>query len=479
MRNRIFLIVVILLASSVLHATTIHIPADYSTIQEGIDAAVDGDSILVAPGDYYEFLTITGKAITLSSTDGPKNTSVRNIDISDVLSGKVEVSGLRILKDILTWGSALDISNSSDVNISSNIFPSFVYLDDANGAVYLSSAIIIDNSMATINRNIFNNTYDSTFLLDPGTAAVQINSNSDNTSIINNTFYNNGQGVSTSSDNVTILNNIFDHMTILAVRLDSNVTNVQANYNNYWNNYDNYNNVIVSGGNDLQLDPELFDTQNSIFYILSTSPCRNTGDPDAVYNDPDGSRNDIGALPFGPQAPSSPQNIFPSDIYNTWFVINRYPTITWSPSTDPNAGDSIHYQLWTASALPDGTKSATILYDNITDTSFTFTDPLANGEKFYLFVRAVDNTGMYGTNNPGQYDFYLAWRRGDVNLSGTVEIADIVYLVDYMFNDGAAVNPPRVGDFDGNCTIDISDLILLVNYEFNGLPYSEIQYGCD
>ena len=35
-------------------ATTINIPADYSTIQEGVDASVDGDTVLVAPGIYYE-----------------------------------------------------------------------------------------------------------------------------------------------------------------------------------------------------------------------------------------------------------------------------------------------------------------------------------------------------------------------------------------------------------------------------------------
>ena len=47
-------------------AATINIPSNYTTIQEGIDASVDGDTVLIAEGTYYENL-ILEKEIVLAS----------------------------------------------------------------------------------------------------------------------------------------------------------------------------------------------------------------------------------------------------------------------------------------------------------------------------------------------------------------------------------------------------------------------------
>jgi hypothetical protein len=48
-------------------AKIINVPADSSTIQTGINGAVNGDTVLVADGHYWERITFDGKAIVVAS----------------------------------------------------------------------------------------------------------------------------------------------------------------------------------------------------------------------------------------------------------------------------------------------------------------------------------------------------------------------------------------------------------------------------
>jgi len=57
-------------------AATLHVPQTYSTIQSAIDAASNGDIVLVAPGTYVENLDFLGKAIHVKSTKGPDVTII-------------------------------------------------------------------------------------------------------------------------------------------------------------------------------------------------------------------------------------------------------------------------------------------------------------------------------------------------------------------------------------------------------------------
>jgi predicted outer membrane repeat protein len=55
---------------------TLNVPAKYPTIQEAIEAAVNGDTVLVAPGTYVENIDFIGKAISVISSDGPAQTVI-------------------------------------------------------------------------------------------------------------------------------------------------------------------------------------------------------------------------------------------------------------------------------------------------------------------------------------------------------------------------------------------------------------------
>lgn len=73
-------ITIILLVFSTGWGKTIHIPGDSSTIQAGIDAAVDGDTVLVADGIYTgegnRDIDFLGKGIVVISTNGPELTII-------------------------------------------------------------------------------------------------------------------------------------------------------------------------------------------------------------------------------------------------------------------------------------------------------------------------------------------------------------------------------------------------------------------
>ncbi len=61
------LLIVVLFGSICIRGQIINIPADYPTIQQGINAANNGDTVLVQPGTYFENIYIGFRNITLTS----------------------------------------------------------------------------------------------------------------------------------------------------------------------------------------------------------------------------------------------------------------------------------------------------------------------------------------------------------------------------------------------------------------------------
>src|SRR5688572_14662192 len=68
-------------------AGTINVPADYPTIQQAIDAAVNGDLIVVAQGTFVENIKLKGKTLTLKGAGQIGNSGPRKTLIDGSLGG--------------------------------------------------------------------------------------------------------------------------------------------------------------------------------------------------------------------------------------------------------------------------------------------------------------------------------------------------------------------------------------------------------
>jgi non-lysosomal glucosylceramidase len=66
---------------------------------------------------------------------------------------------------------------------------------------------------------------------------------------------------------------------------------------------------------------------------------------------------------------------------------------------------------------------------------------------------------------------HLSYLPGDANGDGTVDIADIIFLVNYLYRFGPPPSPITVGDTNCDGEVQVGDIIRLIDYLFkNGLP---------
>ena len=71
-------------------ATTILVPQDYSTIQGGIDASSDGDTVFVLAGTYVENINLNGKNIVVQGEEILRDPDNNSIIINETMNGRVQ-----------------------------------------------------------------------------------------------------------------------------------------------------------------------------------------------------------------------------------------------------------------------------------------------------------------------------------------------------------------------------------------------------
>ena len=65
---------------------------------------------------------------------------------------------------------------------------------------------------------------------------------------------------------------------------------------------------------------------------------------------------------------------------------------------------------------------------------------------------------------------------GDANGDEAINVADIVFLVNFVFHEGPAPDPLLRGDCNGDCEVNVADAVYLTNYVFkpnSPAPYSD------
>lgn len=155
--------VTVLASMSSAIGATLRVPGDHSTIQAAIDAANNGDTILVAPGTYVERITLDGKNIKLMAETSACGTVIDGSEpdifnqFMSVVTCEGEpatalIQGFTITGGTGSLGAGISFADGSQITVRDCIirenntqsFAGGVFIDDASPK--LIDCEIIDNS---------------------------------------------------------------------------------------------------------------------------------------------------------------------------------------------------------------------------------------------------------------------------------------------------------------------------------------------
>ncbi|UCE66251.1 MAG: hypothetical protein JSU85_15635 [Candidatus Zixiibacteriota bacterium] len=222
------------------YSTVINIPADYPTIQQGIDASTDGDTVLVQPGTYAENIYFNGHNIVLGSLflttgdtsyisqtviDGDSAGSV--VTFGDSEDSTTIITGFSIQNGCAEYGGGVYCDSGSSPMICYNIIRENSSYAHGGGIYCIRSSPIISNNAINGNNayagggiscihsspNIRNNFINRNYAVSGGGICCVVDSYGliHNNTISANSVDAAGGGIYCSESNPIIRNNIIQY----------------------------------------------------------------------------------------------------------------------------------------------------------------------------------------------------------------------------------------------------------------------------
>ena len=150
----------------------------------------------------------------------------------------------------------------------------------------------------------------------------------------------------------------------------------------------------------------------------------------------------------------------PADAETTSSIVD----FDWATTYDVNLSDQIRYDLY-VSTVPGFNPDSTTAYDSLVCSQFTDT---LHVDRYYWKVKAYDNWGAETWSDQTWHFIYFI--RGDVNGDETVDLGDVVMLINYLYRGGIPPDPLASGDVNCDYIVNLGDIVYLINYLYRDGP---------
>lgn len=256
----------------------IYVPEDYKTIKEALESSEEGDKIYIAAGKYEE---TSGLQLKPSMEIHGKSAQETEVTLGGV--GMI-VADYNIIDGIMFKLERSEISSNSMDNVT---FQNCIM--SGTGGANSGISILKGEKVSIINCTVVNFAIGISIGYPPCDILIM------NCIISNNRIF--GMQVNKNEDPGEYFSSITGKPT-QPKKMSRGEVKVTLEYNDVWDSAHNYYG-LEAGKHDISKDPKFVDMSKNNFHLQSGSPCIDAGDPDSKYNDSDGSRNDLGALPYG------------------------------------------------------------------------------------------------------------------------------------------------------------------------------------